>query len=78
MKTTKTHGEINMPKLTKTQQKRLVKEVMAKSKKLFVYAKMRRFGDSGRGNQAYAVGVVSVKDIEAIERITAKWLKRIG
>lgn len=67
MKTTKTHGEINMPKLTKTQQKRLVKEVMAKSKKLFVYAKMRAES-----------GVVSVKDMEAIERITAKWLKRIG
>jgi len=58
-----------MAKLTKTQQKRLVKEILSKSKKLFVHE--RSFGGT-------SAGVVSVKDLEAIEKLTSKWMKRIG
>jgi hypothetical protein len=57
-----------MGKLTKTQQKRLVDDILSKTQKLWLEAsKSRHIGM-----------IVSIKDMEAIERLTAKWMKRIG
>lgn len=56
-----------MGKLTKTQKKRLVNDIMSKTKKLYM--------SDLKGWELY---VVSTKDLEAIERLTAKWMKRIG
>jgi len=55
-----------MAKLTKAQQKRLVRDIKSKAKRLFMENPIR------------AVDVVSVADMSAIEKLTAKWLKRIG
>ena len=54
-----------MPKLTKTQKKRLVKDIMAKTQKLFQRTDMN-------------LGIVSAQDMIAIEKMCAKWIKRIG
>jgi len=51
-----------MSKMTKAQKKRMVREILAKSKKLY----------------GLYDGILSTKDMEAIERLCAKWLKRIG
>lgn len=57
-----------MPKLTKAQQKRLVKEILSKSKKLYTV-------------DIYSPGPitpVNTQDMAAIEKLCAKWMKRIG
>tara|TARA_Y100000310_G_scaffold310552_1_gene355922 strand:- start:53 stop:214 length:162 start_codon:yes stop_codon:yes gene_type:complete len=53
-----------MSKLTKAQKKRLVKEIISKSKKLY----MADFNPA----------ILTVRDLDAIEKLTSKWLKRIG
>ena len=53
-----------MSKLTKAQKKRLVKEILSKSKKLYMLY------DNP--------DILSTKDMAAIEKLTSKWLKRIG
>ena len=52
-----------MSKLTKAQEKRLVRAINSKTKKLFTDTRIH---------------LVSVADMSAIEKLTAKWLKRIG
>jgi len=51
-----------MAKMTKTQKKRAVKDILSKSKKLFM-ADME---------------TLDWKDMGAIEKLCKKWLKRIG
>ena len=51
-----------MAKLTKAQQKRLVRDINSKAKRLFMGGYLK----------------VSVADMAAIEKLTAKWLNRIG
>jgi len=53
-----------MSKLTKAQTKRLCRDIRQKTKKLFM-------DPSGRH-------IVSVADMQAIDKLSAKWLKRIG
>ena len=58
-----------MAKMTKAQKKRMVQEIRKKSQKLYT--------------QSWLPGVttgavVSTKDMEAIERMCARWMKRIG
>ena len=55
-----------MGRLTKTQKKRLVREIQSKAKKLY----MVRY-------DAF-VDIVNTKDMEAIEKLCNKWMKRIG
>jgi hypothetical protein len=55
-----------MAKLTKTQRKRLVSEIQKKTKKLYMSPDF-----------AHQV-IVSTKDMEAIDRLCAKWMKRLG
>jgi len=57
---------IDMPKMTKAQQKRMVKDILQKTKKLYL---------SPVGSSAPAV---NSKDMDAIERLCAKWMKRIA
>jgi len=57
-----------MAKMTKTQKKRLISEIEKKSKKLYM-------GDGITFSQGY---IVSTRDMEAIEKLCAKWMKRIG
>ena len=59
-----------MAKLTKAQQKRMVKDIMAKTQKLFM-------SGSGRSNVLKSA-VVNGADMMAIEKLCAKWMKRIG
>jgi len=54
-----------MAKITKAQAKRLVRDIEAKTKKLFV-------------NEGTVYHTVSVHDMAAIEKLCAKWMKRIG
>lgn len=54
-----------MPKITKSQAKRLVRDIQSKASKLYLAHNPN-------------LRVVNVKDMEAIERLTAKWLKRLG
>jgi predicted GH43/DUF377 family glycosyl hydrolase len=58
-------------KLTKTQKKRLVEDIISKTQKLYM-------AFSGRGASGPSLYVVSTKDLEAIEKLTTKWMKRIG
>ena len=58
-----------MAKLTKTQKKRLVSEIQKKTKKFYL--------DQATW-VATGVNMVSTKDMEAIDRLCAKWMKRIG
>lgn len=51
-------------KLTKPQEKRLVKEIHSKTKKLFIVSGI--------------TSIVSVADMAAIDKLCAKWMKRIG
>ena len=62
-----------MPRLTKTQQKRLVKEILSKTQKLYLYSINVWYKETVRQTL-----LVTTKDMEAIERLTQKWLKRIG
>lgn len=59
-----------MARLTKSQQKRLARDINAKAKKLFMVV---LHGQGRAGSH-----IVSVSDMAAIERLTTKWLKRIG
>ena len=52
-----------MAKITKAQQKRLVRDIRSKAQRLFIHPHDL---------------TVSVADMAAIEKLTAKWLKRIG
>jgi len=54
-----------MPKLTKTQHRRLAREILSKSKKLW------SAGTAG-------TSVMTTKDLIAIEAIISRTLKRIG
>ena len=62
-----------MPRLTKTQQKRLVKEILSKTQKLYLCSINVGYKETVRQTL-----LVTTKDMEAIERLTQKWLKRIG
>ena len=62
-----------MPRLTKTQQKSLVKEILSKPQKLYLYSINVGYKETVRQTL-----LVTTKDMEAIERLTQKWLKRIG
>tara|TARA_R100000963_G_C4642763_1_gene106446 strand:- start:1672 stop:1845 length:174 start_codon:yes stop_codon:yes gene_type:complete len=57
-----------MPKVTKTQQRRLAKEILSKSKKLWGMERTRSMEQS----------VMSTKDYIAVEAIIGRTLKRIG
>jgi hypothetical protein len=57
--------------MTKAQAKRMCKDIEAKAKKLFIQ-------ERSRGMTGNTAGVVSVQDMAAIEKLVAKWLKRIG
>jgi hypothetical protein len=56
-----------MPKMTKTQAKRMVKDILGKTQKLYL-------SEVG-GIKGYTV---NTNDMQAVERLTAKWLKRLG
>jgi hypothetical protein len=58
-----------MAKMTKAQAKRLVRDIEAKTKKLFVNEMSRN---------VIGKHTVSVQDMAAIEKLCAKWMKRIG
>jgi hypothetical protein len=53
-----------MAKLTKTQKKKLVTDILNKTKKLFM--------------QPSGWWIVSTKDMDTIEKLCAKFMKRIG
>ena len=57
-----------MARLTKTQKKRMVRDVVSKTRKLYM-------AWQGSGKVDY---IISTKDMEAIEKLTQKWFKRIG
>jgi hypothetical protein len=57
-----------MAKLTKAQKKRLVNEIEAKAKKLYLY---------GGTNRSRTYSVVDNKDMYAIEKMCKKWMQRI-
>ena len=59
-----------MAKMTKTQQRRMAKDILKKSKRLYM-SEVRNLSSS------YSI-IVNNKDIDAIEKLVAKWLKRIG
>jgi len=56
-----------MAKMTKAQAKRMVRDIEKKTKKLFLIQTSARF-----------VHPVSTADMQAIEKLCSKWLKRIG
>jgi hypothetical protein len=51
--------------MTKAQKKRMALDVLKKTQKLFQRTDLN-------------LGIVSVQDMVAIEKMTAKWIKRIG
>jgi flagellar motor switch protein FliG len=55
-----------MAKNTKAEQKRLIESIISKTKRMFLQLPSTDYAK------------VSVKDVEVIERICAKWLKRMG
>lgn len=57
-----------MAKMTKAQKKRMVKDIMKKTQKLYM----------SDDNSAYTAWVVSIADMSAIEKLCNKWMKRIG
>ena len=59
-----------MAKMTKAQQKRMVRDIMVKAQKLFM-------AGSYRANWPKPAAV-SAADMQAIEKLTTKWLKRLG
>jgi len=56
--------------MTKTQQKRMVRDIMAKTQKLFM-------AGAGRSDVTKSA-VVNGADMIAIEKLCSKWMKRIG
>lgn len=59
-----------MPKLTKAQQKRLVRDIMSKTQKLYT----AKFSAADKSLHQ----VVTVNDMAAIEKLCKKWYLRIG
>ena len=55
-------------RLTLAQQKRLVQEIMSKTLKLY----------TNKGQLSDGSFVVSVKDVEVLEKMCTKWMKRIN
>lgn len=55
-----------MAKMTKAQKKRMVKDILKKTQKLYM---------SDAANMKF---IVSTADISAVEKLCAKWMKRIG
>lgn len=55
-----------MAKMTKAQKKRMVKDIMKKTQKLYM------------SDSANIKFIVSTKDMDAIERLCNKWMNRIG
>ena len=53
-----------MSSLTKAESKRLIRAIQSKTKKMYM--------------SLSPMLIVSTKDMEAIDKLTAKWLKRIG
>jgi len=58
-----------MGSMTKSQKKRLVQDILNKSKKLYMIDVIGQY----RG-----VEIIDTKDMSAIERMCKKWMKRIG
>jgi len=56
-----------MAKMTKAQKKRMVRDIESKAKKLFMDA-----------SPPYTSAILTVADVQAIEKLCSKWLKRIG
>jgi len=56
-----------MSKLTKAQQKRMVRDILSKSKKLFL-----------QWDRSTGRALLTSSDMAAVEKLTSKWLKRIG
>ena len=61
---------MRMPRLTKTQAKRLITDILSKTQKLYM--------STGQTRSLALRTVVNTKDMEAVERLTEKWLKRLG
>lgn len=61
-----------MAKLTKLQSRRMVRDIQAKVKKLFLN------GYNPANTPGMKGIVVSVKDVEAIDRMCHRWLTKIG
>lgn len=59
-----------MPKMTKSEAKRLVLAIESKAKKLYLR--------SHPASSASYLNVVTTQDLAAIEKMCAKWMKRIG
>ena len=55
-------------KMTKAQKKRMVKDILQKSNKLYM-------SWYGSGQVDY---IISTRDMEAMDKLCKKWLKRIG
>lgn len=60
-----------MSKMTKAQQKRMVRDIQKKTNKLFITSNYL-----SASQMPYTI--ISAKDLIAMEKLTAKWLKRIG
>ena len=60
-----------MAKMTKAQQKRMVRDINNKVKKLFVF-------NMGAYTPGYSYTIIDSKDMAAMEKLCSKWLKRIG
>ena len=58
-----------MAKMTKTQKKRMVKDILNKAKKLYMIDVVGPY----RG-----VEILDTKDMVAVEKMCNKWMKRIG
>jgi hypothetical protein len=61
-----------MAKMTKVQAKRMVRDIEAKCKKLYFTQK------SSRSRTFSTVGIISIQDMDKIEKMCSKWMKRIG
>ena len=57
-----------MARMTKAQKKRKVRDIVQKTRSLYN-------SWAGSGNVDY---IISTRDMEAIEKLTRKWFKRIG
>ena len=57
-----------MAKMTKAQEKRLVRDIKSKTKKLYL---------AQSAGRAWGSSTVSTADMAAIEKLCAKWMKRI-
>ncbi len=59
---------IDMPRMSKTQKKRMITDILRKTNKLYM-------DWYGSGQVDY---IVSTKDMEAIDKLCKKWMKRVG